>query len=85
MAIVVHHQRVADALGIEARARGAKGSQAYGDVEDAIGTRLKWREEAGAIVRSNPASSCATAQGGSARGGESLQEPATADVRVSLH
>jgi hypothetical protein len=54
MAIVVHHQRVADALCIEARTGGAEGSQAYRDVEDSIRTGPKWREKSGAIVRRDP-------------------------------
>src|SRR5687767_6003115 len=78
VAVVVHHERVADALGIEARTSGTKGAQAHRDVEDAIGARPKRCQAPGAVVP-EPRRYRASAYAHAAPCREHLQQPATID------
>src|SRR5262245_6180648 len=90
MPVVVYHQRVADALGIEARTGGAKRSQAHGEVEDPVGMRTQWCEAPGTIVRAQPflggaarqARSGASREAGSACCCNGLQNLSPADVHT---
>ena len=96
MTVVVNHQCVADALGIQARTRGAKRPKTDRDIEDAIGTRSQRREKVRSIVRCEGLGfavirkdrSPAPAQAKTACDGERLQQPASRHVqfvRILVH